>query len=61
LRQRFENFGTGIKGLEKSLKEGASEDDKSRPEAQLERLKKSREAVGERLNREIEKANGQDH
>ena len=61
LRQRFENFGTEIKGLEKSLKETASADEKSRLEAQLERLKKSREAVGERLNREIEKAHGEEH
>ena len=49
LRQRYETMGDEIKDLEGSLKEIDEETERSRIEAEIDRKKKSREALGTRL------------
>jgi len=60
LRQRFEGMGDEIRTLEKSTKEIGDERERVEIESKIGRLKKSRDALGTRLEEEQKRGNGDD-
>ncbi|MBW1870365.1 MAG: hypothetical protein JRI73_14245 [Deltaproteobacteria bacterium] len=58
MRQRFEDMGDEIKTLEKSMKEIDDEQERGKIESRIDRLQKSHDSLGERLEVEQAKTNG---